>query len=52
MSFLLVALAPTCCGLILFPLFWGMVMNDNEFETKGNKILTKDKLLLFPGNVA
>ena len=21
-----------------FPLFWGMVMCDNEFETKGNKI--------------
>ena len=21
-----------------FPLFWGMVMSDNEFKTKGNKI--------------
>ena len=33
-----------CFGLILslvqfyFPLFWGMVMYDNEFETKENKI--------------
>ena len=58
MSFQLVILAPMCCGLILslvkfyFPLFWGMVMNYNEFESKGNKIETKDKLLLFPGNVA
>ena len=27
-----------------FPLFLGMVMYDNEFETKGNKIQTKDKI--------
>ena len=34
-----------CCGSILslvnilyFPLFWGMVMYGNEFETKENKI--------------
>ena len=27
-----------------FPLFLGMVMYDNEFETKENKILTKDKI--------
>ena len=27
-----------------FPLFWGMVMYDNEFETKENKIKTKDKI--------
>ena len=32
-----------CCGLIFFPgldfifLFGGMVIYDNEFETKGNK---------------
>ena len=25
-------------GLIFFPLFLGMVMYDNEFETKENKI--------------
>ena len=25
-------------GLILFPLFWGMAMYDNEFEMKENKI--------------
>ena len=27
-----------------FPLFWGMKMYDNEFETKENKDLTKDKI--------
>ena len=27
-----------------FPLFWGMVMYDNEFITKRNKIWTKDKI--------
>ena len=33
-----------CCSLILsrvkfyFPLFWGMVMNDNGFETGSDKI--------------
>ena len=27
-----------------FPLFWGMVMYVNEFETKENKIWTKDKV--------
>ena len=27
-----------------FPLFLGMVINDNEFETKENKIWTKDKI--------
>ena len=27
-----------------FPLFWGMVMYDNEFETMGNKPWTKDKI--------
>ena len=27
-----------------FPLFWGMVMYDNEFETKENKIKTTDKI--------
>ena len=27
-----------------FPLFLGMVMYDNEFETKENKIETKDKI--------
>ena len=39
-----------CCGSILskwfkfyFPLFLGMVIYDNEFETKENKISTKDK---------
>ena len=29
---------------IYFPLFLGMVMYDNEFETKGNKNQTKDKI--------
>ena len=24
-------------------LFWGLLMSDNEFETKENKIKTKDK---------
>ena len=24
-------------------LFWGILMSDNEFETKENKIKTKDK---------
>ena len=28
----------------LFSLFWGMKMYDNEFETKENKDLTKDKI--------
>ena len=27
-----------------FPLFLGMVMYDNEFKTKENKISTKDKI--------
>ena len=27
-----------------FPLFLGIVMYDNEFETKENKIYTKDKI--------
>ena len=27
-----------------FPLFWGMVIYDNEFKTKGNKNKTKDKI--------
>ena len=27
-----------------FPLFLGMVMYDNEFKTKENKIRTKDKI--------
>ena len=27
-----------------FPLFLGMVICDNEFETKENKIQTKDKI--------
>ena len=27
-----------------FPLLLGMVMSDNEFKTKGNKIQTKDKI--------
>ena len=27
-----------------FPLFWSMVMYDNEFKTKGNKIQTKEKI--------
>ena len=27
-----------------FPLFWSMVMYDNECETKENNILTKDKI--------
>ena len=27
-----------------FPLFLGMVIYDNEFETKENKIWTKDKI--------
>ena len=27
-----------------FLLFWGMVIYDNEFETKKNKIWTKDKI--------
>ena len=38
----------TCCGSILsqfyFPLFLSIVMYDNEFETKENKIWTKDKI--------
>ena len=29
-------------NILYFPLFLGMVMYDNEFETKENKILTKD----------
>ena len=29
---------------IYFPLFFGMVMYDNEFKTKENKIWTKDKI--------
>ena len=29
-----------------FPLFSGTVMYDNEFETKENKIWTKDKIEL------
>ena len=29
---------------LYFPLFWGTVMYDNEFETKENKIQTKDKI--------
>ena len=36
---------PVCCGSILslvLILFWGMLMYDNEFETKENKIWTKD----------
>ena len=28
----------------IFLLFWGMLMYDNEFKTKGNKIETKDKI--------
>ena len=38
------------CGSILslvtvyFPLFSGIIMYDNEFKTKGNNILTKDKI--------
>ena len=38
------------CGSILslvtvyFPLFSGIIMYDNEFKTKRNKILTKDKI--------
>ena len=31
---------------LFFLLFWGMVMYDNEFETKENRILTKDKIEL------
>ena len=27
-----------------FPLFWGMVIYDNQFETNENKIQTKDKI--------
>ena len=27
-----------------FPLFLGLVIDDNEFETKENKIWTKDKI--------
>ena len=27
-----------------FLLFWGMVIYDNEFETRKNKILNKDKI--------
>ena len=27
-----------------FPLFWGMVMYDNVFKTKENKILIKNKI--------
>ena len=27
-----------------YPLFWGMVMYDNDFETMENKIYTKDKI--------
>ena len=26
-----------------FPLFWGMVMYDNEFKTRGNKIFSLRK---------
>ena len=39
-----VHVACTCCGSIYpwfkfyFPLFWGMVMYDNELKTKRNKI--------------
>ena len=37
-----------CCGsifsLVYFPLFWGMVIYDNEFETKENKVKTNDKI--------
>ena len=29
---------------INFPLFLGMIINDNEFETKENKIWTLDKI--------
>ena len=32
------------CFKFYFPLFLGAVMCDNEFETKGNKIGTKDKI--------
>ena len=31
-------------SLNLYPLFWAMVMYDNEFKTNGNKIQTKDKI--------
>ena len=27
-----------------FLLFWGVIMHDNEFETKKNKLLTKGKI--------
>ena len=33
-----------CWVKFYFPLFWGKVMYDNEFQTKGNKIETKDKI--------
>ena len=29
--------------MFYLPLFWGMVVYDNKFETKENKISTKDK---------
>ena len=32
--------------MLYFPLFSGMVIYDNEFETKENKIWTKDKIEL------
>ena len=28
-----------------FPLFWGILMYDNELKAKGNKIQTKDKIV-------
>ena len=31
-------------GVKNFPLFLGLVMYDNEFETKENKISSKDKI--------
>ena len=31
-------------GVKNFPLFLGLVMHDNEFETKENKISSKDKI--------
>jgi len=32
----------------IFPLFWGMVVNDNEFETKGNKIFNQGLIIIIP----
>ena len=31
-----------------FLLFWGVIMHDNEFETKKNKLLTKGKIIIVP----